>query len=278
MPESALATSGTFDFSDWGVIELQGPDAADFLNRLSTLNFKNWDPSSVRVGALLTGKSGVVAFGFFRSRPGGFEYILPKANVAQVLEHLEKFHFSEDLRFADISAKYSVAGFFGEGPLNETDAAWKDPWIPGLRWQLLPSGAAFKASLDSTLYNFLRTAYGMPRVGLEIDSTVMVLEANLALAVDRNKGCYPGQEVVERIFTYGQVNRKLLPVSVRGQWQNAVLPLKCVRDGRTASTLVSLVGSPLNPAEARGLAFVARPFWDSTDPLSADGVEITISR
>jgi folate-binding protein YgfZ len=277
MPESALAQSGTFDFSDWGVIELLGVDAADFLNRLSTLNFKKWDRSLVRVGAFLTGKSGVVGFGFFRSSPGGFECILPKVSVPPVLEHLEKLHFSEDLSFTDVSEKYFVTGVLGEAPPLGTDALWIDPWIPGLRWQLLPSNGSFSASLDSKLYNFLRTSYGMPRVGLEIDSTVMILEANLALAVDRNKGCYPGQEVVERIFTYGQVNRKLLPVIVRGDWQNALLPLKCVRDGRTASTLVSLVGSPLNPSEARGLAFIARSFWDSTDPLSAEGVEMTIS-
>lgn len=277
MPESALKQAGTFGFSDWGVIELQGPDAADFLNRLSTLNFKKWDPSVARAGAFLTGKSGVVGLGFFRSSPGGFQFVLPKSNLAQVIEHLEKYHFSEDLRFADVSASYLVAGVLGEASLPPQAEDWKDPWIPGLRWRLLPANAPFKASLEPALYDFLRISCGMPRVGIDIDSTVMVLEANLALAVDRNKGCYPGQEVVERIFTYGQVNRKLLPVVVRGQWQNAVLPLKCVRDDRTASTLVSLVGSPSSPTEARGLAFIARSFWESTEPFSVDGVDMTIA-
>ncbi|MBI2167304.1 MAG: aminomethyl transferase family protein [Candidatus Omnitrophica bacterium] len=56
----------------------------------------------------------------------------------------------------------------------------------------------------------LRIEAGIPRYGIDMDEKVMLPETGLeAVAASETKGCYPGQEVVARIKTYGGLNRKL---------------------------------------------------------------------
>jgi folate-binding protein YgfZ len=265
-------------------VEITGPDARDFLNRLTTLNFKKWDPLQTRLGAFLTGKSGVVALGFFQSVAGGFHLVLPQDTLAAVLEHIELFHFSEKLQSVDRSAEWHLFGVWhAPVPVRDAWRSWADPFIDGLVWQKVAASEAADwkkrvASLPvltDVQFDWLRTRSGMPLVGKEVDTSVLVLEGGLERAVDRNKGCYPGQEVVERIFTYGQVNRKLLPVQVTGNWKNAALPLKFLQDGKAVATLVTAVPD-LETDSAVGLAFVHRLFWQSRESFQESGIEIKV--
>jgi folate-binding protein YgfZ len=280
MPEEKIAAEGSyFLLEDWGVIEITGPDTSDYLNRLTTLNFKKWPSPQARLGAFLTGKSGVVSLGYFQPFSEGFRFILPQSNLAVALEHIEKFHFAEAIEFRDATLSYQVRAEFQSVAKAQTQ--WPDAFIPGLFWELVPNGSPTQAigsaqKHSPAFFEYLRTRFGMPRVGKEIDASVLVLEAGLERAVDRNKGCYPGQEVVERIFTYGQVNRKLLPVWVKGK-DFPELPLKCVRDGKVAGTLVSIVKAPEGSEKAVGLAFMARAFWQSTETFAENGVEIALA-
>lgn len=279
MPQTSLAAPGYFEFNTWGVIEISGPDAADFLNRLTTLNFKKWNSSETRLGAFLTGRSGVVSLGFFQSEGAGFHFCLPLDQMAVALEHIEKFHFAENLQARDCSAEWALFGCWKTGDPAGVGREWPDAFIQGLVWQKVPvvrradwlTAVQTLPLLSAQAFEVLRTRAGLPRVGKEIDSNTLILEANLERAVDRNKGCYPGQEVVERIFTYGRVNRKLLPVRLTGDWEHATLPLKFVRDGHAAGTLMSAVSSV-------GLAFIYRQFWEQTEPFTEGTVQMQISR
>jgi folate-binding protein YgfZ len=132
--------------------------------------------------------------------------------------------------------------------------------------------------LGERLFEYHRMLSGMPRVGREVTDKDLILEANLELAISRNKGCYPGQEVVERIFTYGQVNRKLLPVAIsvssgsqlKGELPAA--PFALVRDGKSAGKVVSLDQDPGDSGHGAGLAYIHRLYWTETQPLvSEDG-------
>src|SRR5205823_14017320 len=51
---------------------------------------------------------------------------------------------------------------------------------------------------------------GIPRFGLDMDETNLAPEAQIEeRAINYNKGCYIGQEVIARIRTYGQVAKLL---------------------------------------------------------------------
>lgn len=83
----------------------------------------------------------------------------------------------------------------------------------------------------------------------------MALEAGLDRALHENKGCYPGQEVIERIRTMGQTPRRL--VFCKGQGEPPIAPQIILnqtkpehdRDGNAtkyneAGTLTSVTQNP----------------------------------
>ncbi|HEY6293492.1 MAG TPA: aminomethyltransferase family protein [Terriglobia bacterium] len=56
----------------------------------------------------------------------------------------------------------------------------------------------------------LRIEAGIPRYGPDLGEDTLALEAGLLNALSFNKGCYIGQEIVERARTRGHVNWKLM--------------------------------------------------------------------
>ena len=57
----------------------------------------------------------------------------------------------------------------------------------------------------------LRIEAGLPKAGPDLNEEIVPPEANLeGKAFSLNKGCYPGQEVVARMDTYGNVRRHLV--------------------------------------------------------------------
>ncbi len=69
----------------------------------------------------------------------------------------------------------------------------------------------------------LRIEQGVPRYGLDMDSTTLPPEAGLeGRAISYSKGCYTGQEIIARIRTYGQVAKSLR--GLRFENNNAAVP------------------------------------------------------
>lgn len=55
----------------------------------------------------------------------------------------------------------------------------------------------------------LRIESGTPRYGVDVDETRIAVEARLQWAIHFAKGCYVGQEVVERAVSRGRINHEL---------------------------------------------------------------------
>jgi folate-binding protein YgfZ len=62
----------------------------------------------------------------------------------------------------------------------------------------------------------LRVERGVPWPGIDTDESVLAMELPLEHAISFKKGCYLGQEVVERVSARGHVNRKLAGLLVEG--------------------------------------------------------------
>src|SRR5262249_28863386 len=73
------------------------------------------------------------------------------------------------------------------------------------------------AVADDATWETLRIERGLPRFGVEVDTTLYPQEASLEkLAVSFDKGCYLGQEVVYMLENRGHVKRKLVSLDVDG--------------------------------------------------------------
>jgi len=91
-----------------------------------------------------------------------------------------------------------------------------------------------------------RIEAGIPRFGVDMDETNLPQEAGIeARAVSYTKGCYIGQEVINRIRSFGQVSRALRGLSLPDEM--TVLPLrgdKLMHGGREVGHITSALASP----------------------------------
>ena len=86
---------------------------------------------------------------------------------------------------------------------------WERLWSVG---QPLGLRAIGSAALES-----LRIEAGIPKTGPDLNEGIVPPEANLeGKAFSLTKGCYPGQEVVARMDTYGSVKRRLVGLLIDG--------------------------------------------------------------
>jgi folate-binding protein YgfZ len=104
-----------------------------------------------------------------------------------------------------------------------------------------------------------RIEAGIPRFGLDMDESNLPQECGIEQrAVSYTKGCYIGQEVLNRIHTIGHVNRELCALSLAGDLKS--LPQKgdkLFQNGREMGALSSVTVSPVTNQRI-ALAYVRR--------------------
>lgn len=265
---------GFFDLGDWGVIQISGPDALTYLQRMSTTQFKNLSIGQSLPGAFLSGKGGLLAWGdFFRSDEQSFFFVVSPGQLHSALQHLEMFHFQEKLEIKDESLSWSLVGLWKTSEAI-SGPHWLDFKRKSLQYVLTPKQTVEELfqqwvqrglfRLGMPLFHYLRVLHGIPWMGWEVHPGELVLEAGLDAVVARNKGCYPGQEVVERIFTYGQVNRKLFQVEIESEKEIEWLesPKEIKMDHDTPGHLLSVIPNPEHSKKAVGLAMIKKSFWE----------------
>jgi folate-binding protein YgfZ len=108
-------------------------------------------------------------------------------------------------------------------------------------------------------FEIARVEAGIPRFGLDMDETNLPLECGIeSRAIVYNKGCYIGQEVINRIHSVGHVNREL-----RGLRLATDLPTlpqrgdKLFHAGKEVGYITSAVKSPTLSANV-ALGYVRR--------------------
>jgi len=119
--------------------------------------------------------------------------------------------------------------------------------------------------------NILRVEAGIPRYGVDIDERTLPPEAGLeARAISYSKGCYVGQETVERIRSRGHVNRKLVGL----QLPDGPLPAPGAAlsaEGKEIGWITSAVDSPSLGGIALG--YVRREYLASGTRLAVAGAQ-----
>jgi folate-binding protein YgfZ len=128
---------------------------------------------------------------------------------------------------------------------------------------------------DLTDARVVRIENRIPRFGEEITARFLAPEVGELDAISRNKGCYLGQEVVERILSRNVVSRLLTAIHFdSGGSASAGTKL---RDGdRRAGEIVSAVYSPWL-GHWVGLAYIRTDIIRPGAHLSFDGGRVTIA-
>jgi folate-binding protein YgfZ len=117
-------------------------------------------------------------------------------------------------------------------------------------------------------YNTYRIEQGIPVAPNELNDQYNPHEANLMSLVDTTKGCYIGQEVIERIESYNKVQKYLCGVEFDEQLFGEEQFKLLSEDGTEVGTITSSVNS-LKLDIPIGLAFIRKAFAKERTKLSA---------
>jgi folate-binding protein YgfZ len=100
----------------------------------------------------------------------------------------------------------SCIGVRGDDPAIESYELWLAPRDVRKTWDALVEQGA--TPIGSDALELHRIVSGIPRFGVDIRERDLPQETEQARALNFNKGCYIGQEIVERIRSRGAVHRK----------------------------------------------------------------------
>ena len=146
-------------------------------------------------------------------------------------------------------------------PSDNLVALWEELMKVGAPLGLRPFGAAAREAL--------RIEAGIPLAGPDLNEDIVPPEANLDnKAFSLNKGCYPGQEVVARMDTYGSVRRHLVGLVL----EDPTVPpagAKLFSGDREVGWVSSPVTSP-QLGKVIALGYVLRDFSKSETSLSIE--------
>lgn len=275
-------TAGVLDLSFRSRLCLTGADRVRFLHGQITNDVKGLRPGEGCYAALVTAKgkmqSDLNVFCLADELLLDFEPGLTQA----VTQRLEKFIVADDVQVVDVAPHYgllSVQGpraeelrAFADLPANQLGSVkiseptlgdiylmnnarlgstGFDLFIPTNSFEVVAdilNVAAPSAAGRACGWIALETARieaGIPRFGADMDETNIPLECGIeARAVSYNKGCYIGQEVINRIHSLGHVNRELVGLRLADDLQT--LPVrgdKLFKDGKEIGRITSAVYS-----------------------------------
>ncbi|MFN3240048.1 MAG: YgfZ/GcvT domain-containing protein [Planctomycetota bacterium] len=224
LPATLLA-NGPYarDDAPFALLDVLGPDAGAFLQRLCSQDVVGLDDGQLAPAAFLDAKGKLVCTVLVWRRGDGFRLETHREQVERLFELLERYHFTEKLSIARVE----------QGGCHEYVAAAAEPVASavntddGCQLRYARHGVLFVRSYGDTtrvsatplaedLAEALRMAAGLVRVGVETEASTLALEAGLDDHCSTRKGCYTGQEIVARIHTYGHVNRKLCLLQLGG--------------------------------------------------------------
>jgi folate-binding protein YgfZ len=141
---------------------------------------------------------------------------------------------------------------------------WTTTATVGKLWKYLVTGGA--TPVGSGALDAFRVAEGIPTYGIDMLERDLPQETSQERALHFNKGCYLGQEIVERIRSRGNVHRHLRHLELDGPIPDTGTPLAA--EGAEAGHITSSAELPLQGGPRRfALAMVRADAEARNQPL-----------
>lgn len=242
--EALRERTAILDLSGRGLIIVKDEDRARLLHAMTTNVIEGLAPGTGNIALFLNDKGRILAELLVLCRENDFLLDTEPATRHLVFEHLDHYIIMDVVELEDVSDSHCVLGVEGPGAatllvglgavLPEDDfahAVWGDAIVarfsytggPGYRIYA-PIGArtailtrlteAGAVECDLETADAVRLEFGRPRHGVEFSDQHLVQEAQLLSHISFSKGCYLGQEIVERVRSRGNVNRLLVRLLV----------------------------------------------------------------
>jgi len=222
---------------DRGFIEINGPEAKDFLQNIVTNDIEKVTNNSTIFSSILT-PQGKYLFEFFVLKlKDSYLVECEKKSTAEIIKLLKFYKLRSKVNFADLSEKYVAAVISlekfkemkgsnlskGSTTSYREDPVYIDPRNNKLGAKIISKLenihlAIKKLNLkiaDKKNYYNKSFELGIPQIDLnKLKEKIFGIENNLdeLNGIDFKKGCYIGQENTSRIKLRNKLRRRILPV------------------------------------------------------------------
>jgi len=237
-------SAALLDLSARGKIRVTGEDRARLLHAMGTNDVQRLQPGNGCYMFFLNAQGRILSDANVFCFEDHFLLDTEPEIRGKLHEHLDRYIIADDVTLEDQTD--ALATIAVEGPdaaqvLDKLDAPLPENAYDWAAWGtravarvdstgasgffiLLPSAekhqlvaellraGAFEATQDDS--HTVRIEHGRPRYGEEITERYLVQETGQMHAINFNKGCYLGQEIVERVRSRAQIHRVLKQLEI----------------------------------------------------------------
>jgi aminomethyltransferase len=291
------------DLSARGRIVARGRDRARLLHNLTSNEVKKMTPGTGCYAFLLSAKGRIEADLYLWCFAEHFLIDTEPELREKAVRHIRRYIIADQVELEDVTEGTAAIGVEGPGaaaamaqigapiPSDYAHVAWRERTVagvtatgqPGVRiycaaseaagivHQLEAAGATLVSAEDARV---VRIENGKPRYGEDIRETSLPQETQQMHAINFNKGCYLGQEIVERIRAQGHVNKKLVRLEVDSA-QPLAPGTKLKAGDADAGEITSAVYSPQS-GKVEALGYVRTAFAEPGTAVRAGEVEARV--
>jgi folate-binding protein YgfZ len=277
-----------FDF--WSRIKLQvsGGDRVRFLNGQVTNDVAKATPTDAIAASVLSAKGKLQGQLFLNALDDAFLIDADPEQRSGLLARLERYAIADDVRFADVTADFSIFHVLSEKPpelpafcrlvrSNRFREQGWDVWVEMVkRDEVFALLAEHHRFCDDACLEVFRIERAVCRWNRELNEEIIPVEADLEdSSIDYEKGCYIGQEVISRMKMSGQRNKKLCGfVSLYNVPLEPGMKIFPVGETKEAGWITSAARSKRLGKEI-ALGFMKRPFFQAGFRLDAKNPDQT---
>jgi folate-binding protein YgfZ len=291
-----LSGCGIYDLKSQAKIRVTGNDRVRWLNGMVTNNIRDLAAGHGTYCFLLNAQGHIQADFYAFNLGESLMVDLDLSQREKVLQWFDHYIIADDVELSDVTGELSAVGLTGPNSrqilqtlglldnessnlayLQLTDLEWRGIRVTLLRlgedvkesWQLwvAPDHSAdlWKALTEAggqpvgeLALRWFRISRGIPKFGEDIRERDLPQETGQVRALNFTKGCYLGQEIVERIRSRGAVRRQFMAFLVDGTLPGpgtkiVAADVTSEKDGKEVGEITSSAELPL-PAGRKAVA------------------------
>lgn len=304
-----LRGAGVAPLDHIGWVRVTGADRVRWLNGMATNTVQDLAPGKGAYNFFLNAQGRIQADGYIFASADQLLIETSRQQIASLIPYLDHYIIMDDVELADVTAFRHGISLIGPKAaqllteiglsadnLKELESRvlpWRSttvtvtqaysPLVPRYEfWTDTPADTAalleaLKAtgavSCESTTLEWLRILEGTPLYGTDIRDRDLPQETNQTRALHFAKGCYLGQEIVERIRSRGSVHRTFTGFRLEGDLPVAGSQLES--SGKHVGELTSAAAIPLAGSHGNtlqlALGYIRREALDRHEPLQYTG-------
>jgi folate-binding protein YgfZ len=309
-PQEELAAlragCGIFDLGWRAKLVVTGRDRVRWLNGMVTNNIRDLAPGRGVYSFLLNAQGHILGDMYVFNRGESFLIDTDRPQVEKLAQLLKKYIIMDQVVLSEAGQNLiTTVGLEGPNskavlaragvepgqlqPFEIEDGMWNDGaislvgtmqggymiWQPPenacAMWEALATAGATPVGAEAL--ELWRIVAGIPRYGIDIRERDLPQETGQDHALSFTKGCYIGQEIVERIRSRGAVHRRFTGFCFTGQAPPA--GTKIERGGRELGEITSVAVLPWG--QALGLGYLRREAGGPGATLEIGGAQATVS-